>query len=49
MPALFPNSVKSVHKWSPYKSAGVVVPQSLGIAKGLEEWVRLQDDVFDVL
>lgn len=32
-----------------YKSAGVVVPQSLGVAKGLEQWVGLQDDVFDVL
>lgn len=33
----------------PYKSAGVVVPQSLGVAKGLQQRVGLQDDVFDVL
>lgn len=32
-----------------YKSAGVVVPQSLGVAEGLQQRVGLQDDVFDVL
>lgn len=32
-----------------YKSAGVVVPQRLGVAEGLQQRVGLQDDVFDVL
>lgn len=32
-----------------YKSAGVVVPQRLGVAKGLKQRVGLQNDVFDVL
>lgn len=36
-------------KRKPYKSAGVVVPHSLGITEGLEQRVGLQDDVFDVL
>ena len=32
-----------------YESAGVVVPQGLGVPKGLQQRVGLQDDVFDVL
>lgn len=36
-------------KWESYESAGVVVPQGLGVAKGLQQRVGLQDDVFDVL
>lgn len=32
-----------------YKSAGVVVPDSFGVAKGLQQRIGLQDDVFDVL
>lgn len=32
-----------------YKSAGVVVPQRLGVAEGLQQRVGLQDDVFDML
>lgn len=36
-------------KQKPYKSAGVVVSQSLGVAEGLQQWVGLQDDVFDML
>lgn len=32
-----------------YKSAGVVVPQRLGVSEGLQQRVGLQDDVFDML
>lgn len=41
--------VASGNEKQPYKSAGVVVPQSLGVAEGLQQRVGLQDDVFDVL
>lgn len=33
----------------PYESAGVVVPHCLGVAKGLQQRVGLEDDIFDVL
>lgn len=36
-------------KCSAYKSAGVVVSQGLGVAKGFQQRVGLEDDVFDVL
>lgn len=32
-----------------YKSAGVVVPDRLGIPESLQQWVGLQDNVLDVL
>lgn len=32
-----------------YKSAGIVVTDRLGVPKGLQQWVGLQDNVLDVL
>ena len=32
-----------------HKSTGVVVANSLGVSKGLQQWVRLQDHIFDTL
>lgn len=31
------------------KSAGVVVPDGLGVPEGFQQWVGLQDDVLDML
>lgn len=32
-----------------YESTGVVVPDSLGIAKRFQQWVGLENDIFNVL
>lgn len=43
------NQVTFCKRAKTYESAGVVVPDSLGIPEGLQQRVGLQDDVLDVL
>lgn len=32
-----------------YKSAGIVVSHSLGVTKGFQQWIRLNNNILDML
>ena len=32
-----------------YKSAGIVVSHSLSVTKGFQQWIRLNNDILDML